>query len=348
MRDVLFVAGVLSIAACHRDAPPGAPQDAGTPRRADVAPPPPPDPCASVRQATDRIAQAFARQNPDGGAVRDTLASNHFGACARGASDVWAILPERIARVDGDLRIRWTLTHFDASGKPASIQPAIPDFEGCAVNASAWNFHESPGDSTVSIGEPTVFDYNGDGVTEVVVPITNAINEGPDIYNGRVWTAVEGAVALYDPTSAHRVFAVRDLDNDHRPDLIVHQPYYDSSEHCGSGFDYTVTGPEFALHSLPNGTFSNNDAVAIAFARTQCPSRPTNIIAMRTEQQPAVDDEQTARNVVCARLWGATEAELVAVINRTCTARPTEVCNTCEDPDLLRQWAAMDPPITLR
>lgn len=345
--------GILSLALVHchgdRPTPPPTPTPAVTPAT-DVPPPAPTDVCVQAAQTTQRIIDGFRRAVGDAGYAPTALHDSHFGSCVKGGRDAWAIIPERVSMLEANnLHARWNLTYFDPSGKPATIQPAVPDFEGAAANTSAWNFTQSPGDTTVTLGELTVFDFNNDGVSEVFLPVTQYISEGPSFYGGRVWTSEEGAVTLYAPTSQTRISALRDADRDGRPDLVIHQPYLDTSSHCGSDFEYLVTGPELLMHSLPNGNFSANDSVAMQFARTQCPARPTAIIARGGDGGPSYDDAQSAKNVVCARLWGVTEAEVLAAIQRGCPAGdPNAPCGTCEDPDLLRQFARIEPPFTLR
>ncbi len=70
-----------------------------------------------------------------------------------------------------------------------------------------------------------------------------------------------------------------DVDADGRPDIVTFDPFriqahtY-STENCSMCLDDDVAGPELVLHALPDGTFSATDRVAIAHARSGCPTSP--------------------------------------------------------------------------
>ena len=138
---------------------------------------------------------------------------------------------------------------------------------------------------------------------------------------------------------------ISDVDGDGRPDIITHEPYVDSATiNCGSGDGYSVYGPTLLVHSLPDGTFSGTDAQAMLFAKRECAEKPSPVIFIVQDFQPEmVDFPRSAKNVTCARLWGADEQTLRAEIALRCYVL-NENCITCDNRDLLDKWASMEPP----
>ena len=138
---------------------------------------------------------------------------------------------------------------------------------------------------------------------------------------------------------------IRDVDGDGRPDIITHEPYVDSATiNCGSGDGYSVYGPALLVHSLPDGTFSLVDAQAMLFAKRECAVKPSPVILIVQDFQPEmVDFPRSAKNVACARLWGADEQTLRAEIALRCYVL-NENCVTCDNRALLDKWASMEPP----
>ena len=137
---------------------------------------------------------------------------------------------------------------------------------------------------------------------------------------------------------------ISDVDGDGRPDIITHEPYVDSATiNCGSGDGYSVYGPALLVHSLPDGTFSSVDAQAMLFAKRECPASPSQVIRPEGFRPEMVDFPRSAKNVACARLWGADEQTLRAEIAGRCYAL-NENCVTCDDRAMLEKWASMPPP----
>lgn len=127
-----------------------------------------------------------------------------------------------------------------------------------------------------------------------------------------------------------------DVDHDGRADLIVREPFVTTGEAEQSGFSYDITGPEWVFHSLPDGSFSSTDAVAVAAARSQCPSAPERVLL-------------TERGVACARAWGMTTRNVEAAIRRGCGGRaPAEgSSDACTEVAAMHAFASRDAPTPL-
>jgi hypothetical protein len=347
MRTPLAAFGVLVLIGCERPTAPAA-----------NAPPAPPPVDASVRRAIApcELAEGLTRKAldrvADGGVELTTLRRAFTQRCIPDATGgrAWALVAERV-RVETTAAgrgwwARYALVRLGPDNGRFGTWPAAPSEDEDAVSATPFNLWEQPGDSDVSIGSMTVFDYDRDGSPEVALALRAHNHEGPTFEQAHVWTFTEGGVFLYERTLGARLHGVRDVDNDGRPDLLTHGPYDDASVSCGSDFPTQVTGPELALHSLPDGSFSGVDPAARAFARAACPARPARLLARSAEG--GVDNDATARNVACARIWGAPEAEVAAAVRRECPTPDAEApCTGCEDVELLLRWAHAAPPFTL-
>lgn len=335
-----------------------------TPERIPTAASPPPDrpppvtaPCERVRKETRAVLDPLTR-NRDAGDLTATFADLRLGWCQSDARNerAWAIVPE-IARLDpGGARLegRYALVRYGPGGARAYVYPAIPTGDGNAVSEQPVNFVHDPSDSVVTVAAPVLYDYNGDGESEVALVAQSDEHESATRTTGRVWTFTEGGVFLYERAAHLNVSAARDVDRDGRPDLLTHGPYEDDTESCGSGFTQEVEGPLFVAHALPDGSFSTTDQVALGALRTACPSRPAQLVPPPGDAGMSFEIAQPARNVVCARVWGATEAEVTAMIRRECTDEPlsdepdAQRCNRCVDAELLGRWARVTPPARLQ
>ena len=100
---------------------------------------------------------------------------------------------------------------------------------------------------------------------------------------------------------------MKDIDGDGRPDLLSRLGYtVEGRVGCAvdDGASYTLLGPELALHSREDGTFSATDAVARLFAMKVCASRP-----LRLEAEEATEEERYL-DIVCARVRGVAASTL--------------------------------------
>ena len=198
------------------------------------------------------------------------------------------------------------------------------------------------------------YDFDGDGEAKAIVVVETTEDSESGVEHatrrGRVWTARNG-IQLYAPARTVAVEDVRDVDGDGRPDLITRGPYLASATiSCGSQDSYPVTGPALVAHAEAKGTFASGDAVAVEFARREC-SRPPRPVMVREKGQAGIGGgiafATSARNVACARLWGAATGPLVAAIATACRQKTGATCHPCDDAALLEQWARTAPPLLL-
>jgi len=134
-----------------------------------------------------------------------------------------------------------------------------------------------------------------------------------------------------------------DVDHDGRPDLLTRGPYEAVDYPDAFGNSHNAVEPLFVAHSLLDGSFSMTDAVAVAFTRSKCPSRPK--LDMTTDTSMSWD-YAIATPIVCARLWGSTEQAVTRMWDQSCATADAGdfwVCQTWP-----RELGAVKPPFTLR
>jgi hypothetical protein len=259
-------------------------------------------------------------------------------ADARGA---WLVTLEWARPVEawrGWLAVRWALARIDAEGRRAAIAPGST--EDRAAREDEANFYVELG--SYSKASFFAFDYDHDGTVEVIALVSAHLGDGPIRSRGRVWTYRDGAVRLYPRAEGILVEDVRDVDRDGRPDLVTYAGVTGFASGCDGGYEYRATGPELLAHSLGDGSFSLADAIAARAARGVCPARP------RLFEGDRLQVPDVAKQIACARLWGATAAEVHREIDRTCGSVKDVTCEPCSHRQLLDRWAGIDPPLILR
>lgn len=241
--------------------------------------------------------------------------------------------------------LQLTLVHLGVDGRRSSIVPP-PDLHG-GTHGERTNAYYSMVDSG-GITSGSVFDFDGKLDEELVLTIAGKFHEGESWTDATVYSADSGSIVSYGPADAIHFTEAKDIDGDHRPDLMG-GPYQVVLEGCCSGFSHDVAGPVLAFHSLADGSFSSRDEVALRVAREACPSPRRPVIA----PGEAWDEMDLLRNVACARLWGRTAAEIKREIVLA-TPSGSDTCDqsTCADRTELAgvadKWAAIEPPLTIR
>jgi hypothetical protein len=242
-------------------------------------------------------------------------------------------------------QVRWALRFRETTGGDAIVHPMAGEF-GNDIAVGLINLHLG-GYYEQSLEPPTTFDWDGDGRDEIVVT-TSAIDtwwrsEGP---HGRVWRAAsdgaKGRIEHYPAAESIDVRGVRDVDADGRPDLETYVPYLGySADYRVSGKSVPVHGPLFVARSLPDGTFALDDPASHAAARAYCPKAPVAPYVVFAANGEA-NEEISAKQIVCARLWGVATTTLEAEIQRCGDG------DACLGRDVWRRWAKVAPPLVLR
>jgi hypothetical protein len=205
------------------------------------------------------------------------------------------------------------------------------------------------------------FDYDGDGVTELLLVLEKWENESPE-HRQLLGFSFRGAkiAPLALPADAHAEDLV-DADGDGRPDVVGHLRYSSPDlVACGSGFDYRLSGPKFLWHALPEaeakrGTlFSSEDKQAQDFARAQCGPKPQagRIFGpeVREEEKREPDYAWHTKRAMCARMWGISEIVIKQEVARAkaltgkCETKTEVIPHATQIPTVLGKWIAQPPP----
>lgn len=343
----------LCLAACAPAAPPG------PVKPAPVASTPVyhGDPCLTLGAAEEaKVKTTFGEESkkalaahPDSahGGINElpTEIPALLGKCIRHDGGAFVVTVDWMRTADQwgpAIDVRWSLTHVDAAGNKVSITPG--ENEDDLGDAKRANLLVG-GEDTLQ-AEVTAFDYDGDRVPEIAVRLHGHAHEGASWTRGRIYAFKGGKLGVYEPAKNLDFDELIDVDGDGRPDAKTFAGYVDTLTACGSGFEYTVTGPSFIAHSLSNGTFSMTDEVAKAAAKKECPALPKPIVPKGEEG----DFETAAKNAICARVWGADTHDILSQLDAACTkVAASGQCKAgeCAGRSTLDAWTRAAPPLSL-
>lgn len=221
-----------------------------------------------------------------------------------------------------------------------------------AVIAPALVFQ--PGN--LKLARVQVHDWDDDGEPEYLLGVelepsdsTKAERSKADPWRlaHALWTSKGGQLAPMTTVLPWVPTQGESLDADSRLDLLGYGPY-DAwiPKSCGlaAACPPHLQGPVLALHAAPEGAFSGTDEVARARLKKSCPAKPTAVVASKGQ---AIDLVATAKQLACARIWGASEQEVLAQL----TAAAADLCvggaPECSAKAVLERWAKAPPPATL-
>jgi hypothetical protein len=265
--------------------------------------------------------------------------------CSKLAGATWGIRFGQLkfdANEGGAAWGKWSLVHVSRSAG-SNATAAITAFEP-PDSEVVW----SPA-REVRPKRPVLYDFDADGSPEALVVVAHTErHEGGVVHEwqeGRLWTLRGGRLSLYPATSQLVVERMADAEGDGRPDLFTRGPYTGfATIECGSGERYPVLGPLLVMHSMAGGGFSSSDTVARAAARRECPESPRPVLVPE-KRGPGIELARSAYNVACARLWGESLPRLTAELAANCPS--AQSCEVCDNPELLRRWATLEPPLKL-
>lgn len=184
---------------------------------------------------------------------------------------------------------------------------------------------------TDSIRVVATFDFDGDGYEEAFVEHIRDINERRRALVG----LVDGVLTELDATrTPHDVLI--DVTGDGRPDIVTGAPFEHDVDCSGEGHDYV--GLRRVRHSRPDGTFSDDDAEAIAATMEQCETVP--------ELGSSTDDDAIAIWIGCARIRGVTTARILAALRQAFAEQYAED-ETCFAGYAFDAMARTDPPFVI-
>lgn len=169
------------------------------------------------------------------------------------------------------------------------------------------------------------YDYDGDGHPEVLLALGEAESgEGTRIEHHLLTLGPRGLRAYPHSPPLGEDGRMEDVDGDGRPDLVTRGAYAAATiTTCGTGDDAPAVAPMFVHHALPDGRFSDSDAVARAALVRACPEpQPVSLASLRRRLNRSRDRGQDletalARAVVCARAY-APAATVLAQLQADC------------------------------
>ena len=236
---------------------------------------------------------------------------------------------------------RLEVVHFVAAAEASWPMATARTPAGMPISMKMWNHW-------TELETPRLVDIDGDGEPELFFTLRNKEHEGPLSREAMLLTVRAGTVQPY-PGLPAGVEDMDDVDHDGHMDFIYY-PYEQMRESPCSGFGFTWRGPALLAHGLAGGTFSLDDDVAVGFARRACPAAP--VAGVTTGVSPEHDDATPPE--VCARLWGKSVAEAMAVLRAQCrpVKKGADPCQPakgeCADLDDREQAVKAPPPVRLR
>lgn len=270
------------------------------------------------------------------------------GRCRHDGKTAWGLTFDRLTSTPEGFG-RFSIVHVDERGHTSTLAPATsraiggePDEQEATGPNLSWSATEK-----IVPSPPLLFDYDGDGVPEAVVIVrtehTTEAGVTHAMKRGQVWTVRDGRIRLYSSARAFAVESAADVDGDGRLDLATRGPYADLVvNRCGSGEAYPAVGPLLIARSVPNGGFEWVRGTRDA----GCTRAPDRILAPDPARPAFVDSAASARNVACARLWGAAAAPIERQLREGCGLVGS--CSRCDDAELLVRWARVQPPVRFR
>jgi hypothetical protein len=270
-----------------------------------------------------------------------------FKRCYRSKKGAWGLSAEFVT-YDHDTHGspepsrsgNWYVSHVDPGG---ALVTNLAVARGKTSNELSMGYPED-----MKWKEPVLFDFDGDGEDELIVTGTAHVSESSDYAFGQVWAVGQRgfppwAISEYELRGTfHDFYDSVDFDGDGRPDLVTHGHYVaPSTRPTGSSSPHTDYGPPLLAHSLADGTFSSSDAVAERYALRSCPRKPASLLDPSSDAR-SIDQELL--NVICARIWGASEADVVQRVKREC-GPPGRRCGDVEG---MLRWAKIEPPVRLK
>lgn len=290
--------------------------------------------CAHVQDASKtRIAEAQRSASPGALTAAEASKLPRFGTCQQAGFGSYALGLKAIS-AEGEGRERKLR---------AALEVIFVAENGSRRSADFGTFAFAPGG--LSVSPLRVYDYDDDGKDELIVPYELTPSPGVEaVVPAAIWSLSDATLIPYanSPSVRQGGFAIEQLDFDMRPDLGDYGPYVAAlGSSCGAkACPERVTGPRFFFHSLPDGKFARDDTAAKAALKRACVKKPESVVS---ESGGSVNVAQTAKNIACARAWGATPTSISAELSQKRAALCGEA-ESCPLFDEFGKWANAAPP----
>lgn len=280
-----------------------------------------------------------AAQKAEGDARLTTTEASklpRFGVCQPAGLGSWALA---LKAVSGSAEGAARKHHFE-------LEVVRVDVDGARKSSSFGAVDSAPGGFELAALQ--VYDYDDDGRDELIVPYElKASPAAPSAYPAAIWTFNDAGVAPYAKApSFNGGLGIEQLDFDMRPDFGTYGSFVAfRGPDCGLKICPTrLTGPKLFWHSVADGSFTDHDdATRSALKRASCQSKPTSVVV---EAGGGVNASQTAKNLVCAKAYGVSQAELSAELN----AKRAALCagaSACPLLSTLESWLERPLPVEL-
>lgn len=254
-----------------------------------------------VHDACEKIAKRRAKAEKDGPGEPERMLEN-AGKCYASPKGAWALDTSKARVLEPDemsdekgWEVHYELTYVTPEGRLVKGSPVSGEISLRYRNALGVEIVE-------------IFDYDGDGAAEIVVNEWSDYSGESHFESRSIFTFRDGEVKRYAPADELKIDGVVDVDRDGRPDLVLPGPFLISGP-CGlDGQDFR--GPPHVAHSLPNGAFSIDDAVAREAVRAQCGPMQRDLLHFeRADKDVYLHNEETVRRITCARIYGMSAKE---------------------------------------
>lgn len=280
--------------------------------------------CGAARARTRNTVTQLGSKAP--------AAAAQFDGCWDGwATALDAICEHRVETSDGAVSVlgRWVVMYTAPDGSSASHlrggSTAVTD--ACVDRDHPGNIASTDLTTLAAIEPPQLFDFDGDGVPELLLADTHGTitldADGATRHRAQrtseLLTYKRRVISRYAPALALRgvatngIAGMRDVDGDGRPDLEL-------TFHAAA----PASVPRRVAHALPDGTFSETDAVARRALLAQCPPA-RELLVLRADN--TIDNDSSFAALACAALRGERGRDITERLAKLCTGRSNECLN---------------------